>query len=353
MADKLTTRHFTQLKVEASYAAETATLPTTDSSLAFHTHEEPQTSLAWQFDGNLEGEGAAGGSTRPHLAPSGRNGEVSLATRFRKTSATYTASVKPMVVDALRVAGYNAAFTAGPPATWTMTPLRAGYASGAVDVYKHGEVEHFFGVYFNRVEIAAEGPTVPVWTFAGRGIANRPADASVPSVGYPAYERSLAKAIGASVATLQLTSGAQTVALKSRSFNFVAERPIEELVNQGVTAGTGAQHPGFDIGNEVVTLETVVEARVRATASASPYAVGASGAFDPSAMLENAQPLSLALTIRTSGQPHFTLSGATVSLAAEPERDGAGPTALWRLRFQCNASADHLADSHSIVMAYT
>lgn len=344
--EKNTNRHYCQVGIESTYGGTTVALPTSDTTYSFHTHEPPTFTNRWQFDGNLDGQAAPGGSPYPNIIPYGRARDFSLVSRFRKPSSTYSASVFPEVLTAARGHGYGATFSSSPTPRWTLAPQRSGFSSLAVDGYVHGELEHVYGAYLSSLTIEAEGAAPPVWTFEGSGIANATTDASVPSIGYPAVDRLLQRAVYGSTPVLTLTKGGQTPPLRVRSFRFRSERPVEERMT-----GTTAEHPGFALGNDVVTLECVVEAMLVTGVTSTPWMATSSGRFNPRALYEAGETFTATLTVGALG---FTITSSTnACFTGEPERDAAAPIALWNLAMRFNATSEVNADSHTILFPYS
>lgn len=345
--EKSTNRHFTQVAIETTYADQMTAIATADTQYAFPTFQPPEITPAHQFDGNLEGEGAPGGQTVGHIQPFGRHGTFSLQSRFRKPSATYSASVHPDVLRLARAHGLTATFSSSPTARWTLTPQADPTTSCALDVYQHGELEHLYGAYVTALEIAADGPVAPTWSYEGIGIRSVPTDAAVPSIGYTASSRLLERAIlSGSTPVLTLATGGQTAPLKVRSWRFRSERPAEPRITGG-----SSEHAGFALGNPVVTLECTVEAVLRANTTTSPFMTSSfGGRFDPTRLYEAASVLAATLTVGTTG---FIVSGANVSLTGEPTRGAQGAIATWDLALRFNATERHLSDAFSILFPYS
>lgn len=348
---KHSNRHYTQVAVEASYGSQTTALPTVDTSASFHTHEPPEVTGAYQFDGALEGEGSPGGSTRPNIGTSGRNGSVSLVHRFRRPTAAYAATVLPEVFRAARGHGLSATFNAtggsaaGP--LWTLAPQRTAHTSVAVDAYLHGELEHLYGVYFGGLEIAFAAGKVPVWTLSGQGIRSLPIDSAVPALDYVAANRDYAKFIttGATLPAMSINVGGTAVHLNVREGTWKSERPVEERLTSAVQTEAGLGHPGFSLGNEVATFEGVVEATTRTGITAFPYSTAT--AFEPTRLYEAGS--SFNCTIRAGTEAGgFRIVGGAACFTEDATRDVAGNIALWNVKIRFNANQDTAADAYFI-----
>lgn len=341
--------HFTQVEVESSYASSTTQLSTADTTRALYTHEEPEVTLAWAFDGNIDAENQPGGSRLANIAPAWRKADYALATRLREPGSAYSSTESAPIGRLLRGHGLSATYSAtsslGAGPGWTYAPQRSGFSSIAADFYVGGECYHTYGGYISSVEVSASGAGVPEWRFTGQGIAIRPVDSATPGVGFATGEqRSYAKSVAtASTNVLTITSPA-AYTLKCREWTWRSERPIEERLD---TASLATAHPGFMLGNETATLTCLVEAPGRYTVN--PYISGV--LFDPAYLYENATTLAMALTIGTvSGRNGFRIAGSTVSLTAEPKPTKVGSIACWELEFAYNASTPMSADTYSILL---
>jgi hypothetical protein len=347
--DLLANKHAVYLEVEASgYGVTSAPVSTTDGTRLLHTHEPPETPAEeWQFDGALEGEGSPGGSRLPRITPVGRHGAFTLRTRHKPPTAGYGASTYSRLIHALRGHGYGLTYSATPSPNIVLAPARSSYASLAVNIYKHGERKQFIGAHLNRVAVSSQGPTVPVWELQGRGIAIRGETVACPTNGYGSETRSYAKSTPPAAGTpvLRLTAGGQTATLRVREWEFTSEREMTERMTGAETNENGLRHAGFALGNDVVSLSCLVEARTRDTSS--PYVDTTTGQFDPALLFENASSVALALSVGTLSANGFSLAAAQASLVSDAELEVEGVLPLWRLNFELCASDAHLADTHT------
>lgn len=341
-------RHLTQFVVESStYGSQSAVIPTVDTSHTLLCHEEPDIKVGeFLFDGNLPGMNPGGSGTRGQTKPVGRKGSASLKYRQADPGTAYTLAAPPPLVKLLRTWGMAATFTAGGTPKWELVPVSTGFASGALDVYKHDQIFRIFGAYMNSFAWAIKAHEPAEWTFGFQGMAERPDAAALPAIGYSPSTRNIPVAITTdpSKPVMLLTSGAEAVRVRIREGTLKGTRTLTERINGDESGLGGYRHPGFVMGPRTIEFEGTVEATDRTSTSTAPYANATARTFDPNRMFEEAQQLSVALQVGSLVGSGIKATGANVFLKqdAEPDKDGVIP--LWKLNLRFDVSAEHLDD---------
>lgn len=314
-ADKLITVLGFLAKLEGSYnAGATVTAADDGHQLA----ELPEFTPEWGNDGVRGAPPATFGHQRK-VAPTGRHGGIPLKLEAKGAGSAYSASVVPQAHVLLRAAGFDAALTSTAGAekyVYTPTAGPTGFASLAGELYARGEKWPFTGGYLDW-ELGADGPGIPLWAFTLRGLLTvDPTDVAVPSITYPLAAIDPAKAVGASLLSINAVTS-----LVLRSWSIKGNREIAPRLNQNTAAGLA----GFAPGRRAPTLELTFETPAKAT-------------FDPEALWKAATEMATTITVGSVQYKKFNAVMPKVQIASAPTFSADGNISLTTLSCQLNPS---------------
>lgn len=288
-------------------------------------HEDPVATTEYDYDGRRAGKQPATQGMALNVAPSSRFSKVQLAHEVHGGGSQYSPSVVPSLHTLLRLAGMDAAYITDTSYTYTPSGEAAGFASGAVEVYRRGQLWTLNGGYGEGFTLAAEAgrPSILTVPLMGR-LPAIPTDTALPAVTYPSVlpPKALAMAVAInSVATARV-----------RSFSLEHTR---NLAPRLFDASTGV-HGGFTPGAErefklMLTVEAV------ALATLNPY------------NLANAMTaIPVTLTVGATQFNRYTLAAAQAQI--EEVVDGnEGPVATWDLTLALKTSTPAANDEVSLL----
>lgn len=315
--------------VEASYNAGGAISSSTDGILL----AAPATpTLEYLHDGAHQPPPGMAGYNR-RVAPSGRGCSVPFQIEAKGAAAAYSASQKANIDRLLKMAGFDETLvTTGGSESSSYAPTAGGagaaFKSGAFNCYARQQLFPITGAYAD-LEIVADGPVVPLWTFNTRGLVGAISDAAVPDITYPDLTTDPPKAVN-----IQFTLGNFTGA-KVRRFSFRLGRQITPRANQNAASG----HAGYTPSRRTPTLEVAIEAT---SLQATPF--HAAAAIDPYNLFDAASNLACSLQVGSTQYNRWKLTAGAAQLMAPPQEEDAEDGALWVCQFQLNPSSINLND---------
>lgn len=337
-ATKLPTVIGMLLKLEASYAAGGSVAAGSDG---FLLAEPAVPTLEYLHDGAHAAPPAITGFQR-RVAPSGEQFSVPVKHEAKGPGAAYSASVLPTPHIPLRIAGFDAAVdtTGGAEkVTYTPTPGAVGFGSALAEFYARQQKWPGTAIYATLDRITAEGPVVPMWEFTLHGLPGAIADATVPSITYPALTIDPPKATNIGFTLGNFASNAIV-----KRFELVMDGPTPTpRANQNASSG----HAGFARGGRRQPILTVC---VEATALQSTPYHHANG-LDPYNLFKAATELDCSLTVGGTQYNKFKIQPGKVQLAGPPEEDEVDGVACWVLRLQCNPTSINNNNDVSIIFS--
>ncbi len=247
------------VKAESTYGTD----PTPDTSNdGVRFVERPVWTPGWLFDGNYGLANATPSNVR-RVPPQGRFWEITHKAHAKGRGSAYTSSsVKvPDIHELLKACGLTATVTTtGGSEKWDFTPdavspSAATPTSVTMYGYKQGELMKATGCY-GSFTVTADGPGIPVWDFAMKGIAAQ--DETSVTVGNITYTAASVNPPAAAGITIDIGTFTGAVV---RSFKFTQDRAL--LPRQNLAA-SGA-HSGFIPGIRNPLLEVTIEAHASMT----------------------------------------------------------------------------------------
>lgn len=288
-------------------------------------YEDPAVDKEFEYDGRRAGKQPATQGMALNVAPSGRFARVPLAHEIHGGGAQYSTTVVPSLHTLLRLCGMDATYVTDTSYSYAPSPEATGYASGAVEVYRRGQLWALNGVYGEGFTISGEAgrPALFSAQLIGRMPANE-SDASLPAITYPTVLPPKAMAMAAAI-----NSVAQA---RVRSFSLEHTRNIAPRVFD-TSAGV---HGGFTPGAErefrlMMTVEAV------ALSTLNPYA-----------LRDAATSIPVTLTVGGTQFNRFTIAAAQAQI--EDVSDGAeGPVATWEITLGLKTSTPSANNEVSIL----
>lgn len=308
--------------VEASYGAGGTLLP---ASHGVRVYEDPEATVEYDYDGRRNGKQPATAGMALNVPPSARFSNVPVAAEVHGGGAAYSASVVPSIHTLLRLCGMDAALVASTSYTYTPSHEANGYASGALEVYRRGQLYGLNGVYGDGFTLSMEAgrPATFSTTLRGR-MPSLPTDVALPAITYPSVLPPKALAMAVSI-----NSVAQA---RVRSATLEMTRNVAPRL---FDASAGA-HGGFTPGAErEFRLSLVVEALALAT-------------LNPFALRDAMTAVPVSLAVGATQFNRFTLAAAQAQI--EEVTEGAeGPVATWELSLACKTSTPSANDEISLL----
>jgi hypothetical protein len=321
-ATKTNVRWGVLLGLEGSYGAG-ATLNAANDGL--RVHEDPAASTEYEYDGRRAGKAPATQAMIPNVAPSNRFSKVSLVQEAHGGGASYSAAVIPSFHRLLRIAGMEAALNAGVSYTYTPSGEATGYGSGALEIYRRGQLWALNGVYGEGFTLAMEAgrPAILTVPVIGRLPAN-PSDVALPAITYPSVLPPKALAMAAAI---NAVSQARVREARLEFTRGVAPRLMD--VSTGV-------HGGFtpDATREA-KLILVVEALALAT-------------FNPYTLRDAQTTVAATVSVGATAFNRFAVSAAQAQIEDVVEANE-GPVATWEITLACKASTPAANDEFTIL----
>lgn len=270
--------------------------------------------------------------TLKKVRKTGRYVEFSPSCEMIAGGSAYSASVRPMVHELMRAAGYDSALvTTGGAEKYTYTPWSGSGtpASYCGDVYENGHLYGFAGGYAD-MNVSAEVGDLPVMEF--------------PTMAVLASDVS-ENAVAAAYNTVMSPLKSEEMDLTIGTFAPVVVKEFSFALGRSITSRgmdqTSANHGGFCPGAINPTIEFVFE--MTALASAPYHGVST---LNPYKLDEEATELALAFDIGKA-QYNRCKFAATKAQVLEMEEVEDGPISLWRVKFQLAPSNPTVTDSHS------
>lgn len=327
-ATKLLTQYGVAATIEAAYGDGAAPTLAQDGVIPM---EVPEVELEYIHDGT-RGRSPTGGRLTG-VAQSGLGATFSLMTHVYLPGIAYAAAVYPNIHDFLRMAGFGATgdFT-GAAETWTYAPVsdQASLESGSIEVYNRGQLYDVHGAYAN-LQIVADGPVIPAWTFEVQGIGNLPTEIALPAITYRNFSAGRpGKAVNIG---LVLDPGSPYSAAILRSFEFNMGRDMSPRANDNTS---GNAHAGFSPGDRDPRLTLLIELPALAT-------------FNPYSLRDLATEIDVAIgPIGTGQYDQYTLNFNQMQIADVNDVDD-GPSAMVELELVAGVSAPGLEDDIEIL----
>ena len=220
------------------------------------------------------------------------------------------------------------------PARWVYSPRTGSeQESLTANVYDAGQLYVVRGVLMDSLGYSIDGPSAPVWSGTGRGVADLPVDSPVPLIEYPPTSVAPAKALDTTLSIGAFTgTAANPLVLRSCSFNLgrtLGERP---------DANSADGFRGYTGGRYDPTSEMTIEATDLS---------GAAG-FNPYSLQETGQVLAVRYSVgATAGNRFFFESAA--SQIRSLSNAGVEPIAAWSLTLAHRAASLTTGDDVRIV----
>lgn len=288
-------------------------------------YEDPAADKEYEYDGRRAGKQPGTQGMALNVAPSGRFARVPFAHEIHGGGAQYSTTVLPSVHTLLRLCGMDPTYVTNTSYSYAPSPEATGYASGAIELYRRGQLWALNGVYGEGFTLAGEAgkPATLTGTLMGRMPANE-SDAALPAIAYPAVLPPKLMAASAALNSVALP--------RLKSFALEHTRNIAPRLFD-VSSGV---HGGFTPGAErefklMLTVEAV------ALSTLNPYA-----------LRDAATSVPVTLTIGGTQYNRFTIAGAQAQI--EDVADGnEGPVATWELTLGLKTSTPSANDEVSIL----
>ena len=307
-------------KLEGSYAAGGTVSTATDGLLLA---ELADLNEDFAHDGSRAKPPGTSGNL-PNVAPAGSFVETTLKAEPRGFGAAYSASNLPPEHVMMRIAGHDAAITLTgglEKVVYTPTPGDSTFASALLGLYSRGSLWMLKGAYADWVW-GADGPKVPLSEYAIKALFTSVADASVPSITYPAS--AVQSPVAANIAFT--IGGVSTLVVKK--FQFKKNRSLSPRLDMN-----SGGHAGFAVGRRGPTLEVTIEEPATAT-------------YDARAKRRSAVSEALSLTIGSVQYNRDKLTAPAAQLiSVKPSTEET--TATLDLVYQLNPSAVGLNDEYA------
>ena len=324
---KLLTQYAVRGVIESSYAA--GGVPVAADGIL--PMEIPEVELEHIHDGTRGRAPLGGQMTR--VAQSGLGASLNLVSHMYTPGVAYSVTEFPSLDRLLRICGMGLTtdFTGGSE-SYIYRPVMAVTAleSLFMEVFNRGQQFDLRGVYGN-FQVAADGPSIPVWTFELQGIGLTPtADVVTPTdtvyVHTDDQKPQKAVSIGFNIGTY--------VEAVVRSYEFNLQRELTSRADDN-----SAGHAGFSPGDRDPRLTVVIEA--------DNLGVLGAGTINPYQLKEDGTEFALSLLHGVSGAPgqykRWKLDMAQAQIVGVTEADD-GPTAAWELEIMPGVTVSNQDD---------